>query len=69
MQGAGGTAVDLTEEAKLLEDERPGDHREGQQEKENDARDPAGLLEQIAQLADKKERCEDVNVRPPPEGL
>ena len=66
MQGAGGAAVDLTEEAELLKDERPGDDGEGQQHQENDAGNPAGLLEQIAERADEKKRCEDVNVRPPP---
>ena len=46
-------AADTTEDAELLEDERPGDQREEEKQQEDETSDPAGLRENIEDVADE----------------
>ena len=45
-------AADAAEEAEFLEDERPGDQGEEEQDAENSASDPTGLRENVEDIAD-----------------
>jgi hypothetical protein len=64
-----GLALDPPEEARFLKDECPGKEREGQQDQQNDASDPAGLLKQVAQLPREQENCQALNLWPPSENI
>jgi hypothetical protein len=46
-------AADASEDAELLENERPGDQREEQKQHEYETSDPAGLRENIEDVADE----------------
>jgi len=46
-------AADASEDAELLENERPGDQREEQKQHEDETSDPAGLREKIEDVADE----------------
>ncbi|MFI5098731.1 MAG: hypothetical protein ACHQT6_12230 [Candidatus Acidiferrales bacterium] len=46
-------AADTAEDAELLEDERPGDQREEKKQQEDESGDPAGLRENIEDVADE----------------
>lgn len=46
-------AADTAEDAELLEDERPGDQREEEKQQEDETSDPAGLRENIEDVADE----------------
>ena len=45
-------AADATEESELLEDQRPGDEGEEEQDAENRTSHPTGLLENVEDIAD-----------------
>ena len=45
----------------LLENECPGKQREHQQDDQNGARDPTGLLKQVPQLTCEQENCQRWN--------
>src|SRR5579864_420818 len=47
----GRLAIDAREHAHFLKDERPGKKRKGQKHRQNDACNPAGLLDERVQLA------------------
>jgi len=42
------------EKAKLLKNHGPGNNREGEQEQENSAGDPAGLRKNVSDIGDEK---------------
>jgi hypothetical protein len=46
-------AADASKDAELLENERPGDQREEQKQHEDETSDPAGLRENIEDVADE----------------
>jgi hypothetical protein len=46
-------AGDAAEQPPLLEDEGPGDQGEEEKDRENSARDPTGLRENVKDVADK----------------
>jgi len=48
-----GLAADTSEDAQLLENKRPGDQREEEQDAENGARNQAGFLENFKDVADE----------------
>ena len=47
-------AADATEETEFLEDQRPGNQGEEEQDAENGTGDPAGLRENVKDIADVK---------------
>jgi hypothetical protein len=55
-------AANTAEEARLLEDERPGDERREEKNAEDSASNPAGLLENIEDAADENGVQEKKNV-------
>ena len=55
-------APNTAEEARLLEDERPGDERREEKNAEDSASNPAGLLENIEDAADENGVQEKKNV-------
>lgn len=46
-------AADTSEDAELLENERPGDQRKEEKQQEDETSDPAGLRENIEDVADE----------------
>ena len=46
-------AADASKDAELLENERPGDQREEEKQQEDETSDPAGLRENIEDVADE----------------
>jgi len=46
-------AADATEDAELLENERPGDQREKEKQQEDETSDPAGLRKNVEDVADE----------------
>ncbi len=55
-------AANTAEEARLLENERPGDERGEEKDGEDSASNPAGLLENIEDVADENGVEEKKNV-------
>jgi len=52
--------ANAAEDSQLLENHRPGNDGEHQEERQNSARDPAGLFENLEEIGDKN-RCEQKN--------
>ncbi len=57
-------AADATEDAELLENERPGDQRKEKKHHENGTSDPAGLRENIEDVADEDDGEQKNDVSP-----
>lgn len=57
-------ALNASEETHFLEDERPGDQREEKEDSQNGARDPAGLRQNVEDVADEDGREQKNNISP-----
>jgi hypothetical protein len=57
-------AADASEDAELLENERPGDEREEEKYSEDETSDPAGLRENIEDVADENGGEQENGVSP-----
>ena len=55
--------ANAAEDSQLLENHRPGNDGEHQEKRQNSARDPAGLFENLEKIGDKN-RCEQKNDLP-----